>query len=135
MGWSVKARFSIGLHVKDLKILELFKSYFGVGNIHKQGKDGIQYEVTSLKDLIKIIDHFNKYPLLTQKKKADFILFKEIVDLMNRKEHLTIEGLHKNFVIKAAINRGLSDKLKVAFPNIIPFLRPLVEVPKTFDPN
>ena len=41
------------------------KSYFGVGTIYKQGKDVIQYQVNYLKDFIKIIDHFNKYPLIT----------------------------------------------------------------------
>jgi len=43
-----------------------------------------------------------------------------IIDLMSRKEHLTIEGLHKIVAIKASLNLGLSDKLKVAFPNVIP---------------
>ena len=47
-----------------------------------------------------------------------------IIDLMSRKEHLTIEGLHKivdaSRSIKASLNLGLSDKLKVAFPNVIP---------------
>jgi len=45
---------------------------------------------------------------------------------MSRKEHLTIEGLHKIITIKATINRGLSDELKIAFPNTIPVPRPLV---------
>jgi hypothetical protein len=45
---------------------------------------------------------------------------------MNRGEHLTIEGLQKIVAIKASMNRGLSDKLKQAFPNIIPVTRPLV---------
>ena len=54
---------------------------------------------------------------------------------MNRKEHLTIEGLHKIVAIKASINLGLSQELKAAFPNTISEPRPLVEVPKTYDPN
>ena len=39
----------------------------GVGNITKQGKDSIQYRVTSSKDLAVIVDHFDKYPLITHK--------------------------------------------------------------------
>lgn len=35
-----------------------------------------------------------KYPLLTQKG-ADFQLFQLAIELMNKKEHLTIEGLDK----------------------------------------
>ena len=40
------------------------------------------------------------------KKKADYILFKKVVDLMNDKKHLTQEGLHKIVSIRA------SNKLK-----------------------
>jgi hypothetical protein len=40
---------------------------------------------------------------------------------MNKKEHLTISGLHKIVEIRASINaKGLSDELKAAFPYIIP---------------
>ena len=65
--WTVKTRFSIGLHKKDTLILELIKSYFdGIGTISPQNKDSVQYRVGSLKDLNdKIIPHFDKYPLIT----------------------------------------------------------------------
>ena len=39
--------------------------------------------------------------------------------MINAKEHLTIEGLHKIVAIKASMNWGLSDELKKEFPNII----------------
>ena len=64
----------------------------------------MQYRVTALQELTDvIIPHFDRYPLITQKK-ADFILFKKVIDLMNRKEHLTLEGLQKILAIKASIN-------------------------------
>ena len=45
-----------------------------------------------IKDInLTILPHFNKYPLLTQKS-ADYLLFKEVVNLMNKGEHLTEEG-------------------------------------------
>ena len=50
------------------------------------------------------------------------------------KEHLTLEGLFKIVAIKASINLGLSNDLKVAFKNIIPAERPLVENKKVQDP-
>jgi hypothetical protein len=46
-----------------------------------------------------IIPHFTKY-LLTQKQ-ADFELFKLVVDMVKRKEHLTEEGLIKIISIRA----------------------------------
>ena len=72
IGWSLKASLSIGLHKKDLEILELIKSYFGVSAIYKHGKDSVQYRVYSLQDLIKIIDHFDKYPLIIKTKAGWF---------------------------------------------------------------
>lgn len=134
--WSVEARFQIKLHKKDIAILELIKNYFkGVGSISKAGKDGIQYQVASLQDLTNIvIPHFDKFPLITQKK-ADFILFKEIVELINRKEHLTIKGLQQIVAIKASINKGLSDDLKAAFPNITSIVRLTIKDQKILDPN
>jgi hypothetical protein len=78
-----------------------------VGIISTQNKNSVQYRVGSLKDLNdKIIPHFDKYPLITQKKKADVI--KKIINLMNNKEHLTLEGLHNILAIKGSLNLGLS---------------------------
>ena len=74
-GWNVKAIFIIALHKKDQMVLELIQKFFRVGSISLQGKNAIQFQVTPLQDLIKIIDYFSKYPLLTQKR-ADFELLK-----------------------------------------------------------
>jgi hypothetical protein len=51
---------------------------------------------------------------------------KMVILMMSRKEHLTIEGLHKIVAIRAALNWGISPELKTAFPNITPIQRPLV---------
>lgn len=87
-----------------------------------------------------MINHFDKYPLITSKL-SDYILFKEVVGMIQLKEHLTMDGLEKIVAIKASINRGLLDELKVSFPLVIPVKRPIVtlpvgcgEVKKTFDP-
>jgi hypothetical protein len=62
-------------------------------------------------------------------------LFKSVVEMVNAKEHLTIEGIHKIVSNKASINRGLTDELKVAFPNTIPALKSLAvntEIPHPY---
>lgn len=51
--------------------------------------------VQSIEDLAKIIDHFDQYPLITQKL-ADYKIFKEAFYLFQNKEHLTVDGLKKN---------------------------------------
>ena len=44
--------------------------------------------------------------------------------IVKRKEHLTAEGLQKIVAIRASLNSGLSDSLTVAFPSVVPLLRP-----------
>ena len=133
-GWSVNLQFGINLHKKDRYLLELIKAILnGVGNIVSQEKENIQYRVSSIKDLQVIVDHFNKFPLLT-KKRADYELLIKVLILIKRKEHLTYEGLRQIIVLKAAMNLGLSAKLKTAFPDVVRVERPLVELPLSIDP-
>lgn len=136
ISWSVQAKFLITLHSDDLALLEAIKFYFkGVGNINKHGKNSVQYKVTSKQDLTNVIlPHFEKYPLITQKR-ADFELFKKVVDLINQKKHLTTEGLYEIVAIKASINLGLSEELNSAFPGIVPIGRPLTKGLAKIDPN
>lgn len=94
----------------------------------------IEYRVSSVKDLQVIIEHFDNFPLITQKR-ADYLLFKQAFELVKGKEHLTPEGLQKIVNIKASINLGLSEKLRVAFPETIPVARPLVIDQEIKDPN
>ena len=53
---------------------------------------------------------------------------------MLNEEHRTMEGIKKLVSIKASMNRGLPDKLKEAFPYIIPVERPLVPNPTISNP-
>jgi hypothetical protein len=124
MGYRVKASFQIGLHVKDLPLLEQIQSYFGVGKITKLGAESVQFRATSLEDLIIIVKQFDAYPLLTRKQ-SDYLLFKEVINLMKEGKHLTLEGLNRIVSIKATLNGvELSDTLRSAFSNIEPALRP-----------
>lgn len=114
--WRIKAIFAIGLHKKDTDLLEKIQSSWGVGKIHKHGKDSVQYRVESIKELQVIVDHFYKYPLISAKV-GDFIQFKKAFDIIKSQEHLTQEGLLKLIGIKASLNLGLTSSLKEAFPN------------------
>lgn len=125
-GWQVKPIFSISLHNKDINLLEAIQRTLNVGKIYKHGADSLQYRVSSLSSLQVIIEHFDKYPLITQKQ-ADYFLFKEAVNLIINKEHLSLTGLLKCVGIKASLNWGLSEKFKEAFPNVIPINRPDVD--------
>lgn len=99
--------FSICLHSRDLPLILQVQSYFGgIGSISKnKNREEVIYSVNGLTDLTTvIIPHFLKYGLLTQKA-ADFILFTRVVELMNTKDHLSLEGLLKIINIKASMAR------------------------------
>jgi hypothetical protein len=125
--------FEIGLSIRDLALLKQIQSFFGCGKIRLR-KDCAVFFVKSQNDLINIIiPHFVKYPLLTQKR-ADFELFKQIVEMMIRKEHLTLDGLRKIVSIKASLNQGVSGELKKAFADITPVPRSIIPLMPVPDP-
>ena len=109
LAWRIEAKFQLGLHSKDYDVLSQLQQYLGgIGAIYLNGKREVaNYSVYSINDLNKLILHLDKYPLLTQKA-ADYLLFKQVVELMNNKVHLTVEGLNKIVNIKASMNLGLS---------------------------
>lgn len=134
-GWLIELRYLIGLHQKDQPLLKLIQRSLGeIGIIRNTRNDLIEFRITSIKELAVIIDHFDKYPLITQKF-ADYILFKQAYELVKQKDHLTSEGVQKIVNIRASMNLGLSDNLKKAFPNTTPVSRPLVLDQEIKDPN
>jgi hypothetical protein len=127
--------FEIALNIKDLHILEGLKSYFGVGRIYKHSENMMRYKVSSIKELSLIIQHFEKYPLMTRsfglpsaaaggdrgQKRADFELFKKAVAIISKGTGLlSQEELREIVNLKASLNKGLSPTLKELFPHTIP---------------
>lgn len=56
---------------------------------------------------------------------------------MNNKQHLTATpegGLRKIIQIRASMNKGLSNILSEHFPNLIPMVRPCVELDGNINP-
>jgi hypothetical protein len=125
------------LHIRDKDLLLQIKSFFNeTGSIYTMNKNkALLYQVRNLGEITKaIIPHFEKYPLIT-KKQSDFLLFKEIVKLMDKGEHLTVDGLTKIINLKASLNKGLSNELKLFFPKVIAITRPKIDLPITINYN
>ena len=78
--------FKIELHSRDLLLLRKIHSFFGVGTVYeREDRNMVYYSVQSARAITNIIiPHFDKYPLITQKK-ADYLLFKQAVYLLNLK--------------------------------------------------
>ena len=134
IGWTVEPGFFIRLHIKDLAVLNLIQAFFnGVGKIYsyKSVEEAI-FRVSSMKELEIIVDHFDKYPLISQKW-SDFMLFKQVMDLMKCKKHLTLEGLLDIVNIKASMN---TETILAEFPDLVPAIRPSVpDLKDPIDPN
>ena len=92
------------------------------------------YRVFSFEHLEKIVEHFEKYPLQTQKR-SDFYLFKLVVRMIKCGKHRNTEGLHEIINIKASLNKGLTENLRLDFPNVIPRSRPEVSNLEIKNPN
>lgn len=127
-GFTFIPAFSIELKDKDLGLLYEIQTFFkGIGKIHKiEDKGHVVYTVSSINELEEvIIPHFVKYPLLTIKR-VTFLLFKDIVHLMYKKTHLTLEGAQHIINIKASMNKGATDKLLEKFSYVVPVSLPQV---------
>lgn len=110
VGYQVLPEFRIVQHKRDIKLLHALKKFFGAGVVRVNHDDRYELRIRSIQHLNeKVIPHFDKYPLLTQKK-FDFIKFKRIVNLINKNQHLTISGLKKIIEIAEKMNR--QEKIK-----------------------
>ncbi len=64
------------MHSRDNLLLMQIRDYLGgIGNIYTNTKDS-KFTVRSLEDILKIITHFDNYPLITQKKPISCYLSK-----------------------------------------------------------
>ena len=103
--WKVSVSFNVSQ--KDRVILALFKRYLGCGTLRDR-PDGVwYYEVTNLSAVIEnVIPFFERFPFLSAKKKRDFAKFKQIVALMQRGAHLTVNGIQQILKIREDMNDG-----------------------------
>jgi hypothetical protein len=73
--------------------------------------------------LLNLTCNMSKIKLITQKR-ADFELFKTVIEIKKSGCHTTLTGLQEIVNIRASLNRGLSESLHIAFPETIPVIRP-----------
>lgn len=107
VGFQVLPEFIVVQHKRDEQILYALKNFWGVGVVRKNHGDRLCYRVRGLNHLKeKIIPFFEKHSLKT-KKKIDFLKFRKILQLIETRNHLTIEGLLKIDSIRLEMNRGL----------------------------
>ena len=101
-----RTKFHITQHSRDLVLLEAIKSHIGTGYIYTS-KNVTNYAVTSVNDCFNyILPFLNQNPLPEScNKLTNFLLWKEIVELINSKAHLTDEGRLRILDLKFKLNK------------------------------
>ena len=116
-GLEVRAEFEIELRADDREILERICITIGCGKIYDCSYERygwfphVKYKITSVKNMLEFLFPFlDAHPL--QAKKAEvYVLFREIVMMVSRKEHLTDAGFHKIEALRAEMRvRGKKAK-------------------------
>ena len=130
LGFHVSIVYSICAEVNplNLNLLEQVKEYFGgVGSISKSN-NMYSYEISSIKSLICVRKHFEEFPLQTTKF-VHFKLWCQVMDIIEKKEHLTKSGFNKVLSLKSLFPKGLSPKLLKIYPkeNMISVIKPVFE--------
>lgn len=112
--YQVFYEFAVTQGAKSIHALEKIHKFFGVGSVvinkrYDNHKEHLyRYVVRKKEDLLKmVIPFFQRYPLQSSKQE-DFGKFVQIVNLVDRKRHLEVDGLIEVLKIAETMNRQKS---------------------------
>lgn len=103
----VRMFYSIKLNNREAPLILKIQEYFkGIGSIvHDNYNNLVQYNIASIKNINEtIIPQFDTYRFYGNKL-TNYIIWKEILMLVNSKAHLTVEGLDKIRDLKSTLNQ------------------------------
>ena len=102
--------FHITQHIDDIDLLKEFINYFKCGYYLQCNKNAGRFIVTKFKDINRIIIPFFKRNSLKGFKLLDFMDFCEVAKLIEKKYHLTHEGIEKIKIIKSNMEKRRKKK-------------------------
>lgn len=116
LGWQVFPEFNVAQTKKNIEVLHALKDFFGCGHIYahtkrNEKKDNwdplYKFCVRNRKSLKnEIIPFFEKNMVKSFTKKNDFHNFVKVIKIMEKGEHLSIEGMRKvALIIKEMTHR------------------------------
>lgn len=109
LGIQVIPEFHVSQHQNRTEVLDAMHAKFGCGYVKPNHAANTRdltsvYVVRNIKDLRnKIVPFFRKYPLISIKQR-DFEKFAEVIEMMEKKLHLTKEGLIKILELAFSMN-------------------------------
>jgi hypothetical protein len=98
-GWQVQPRFAVVQGERSLSALCLLHDFFKCGSIYRNRRhdnhkeDLFVYNVFRWTDLRGVIVPFFEANPLRTAKAQDFLKFKQVLDMMDHRMHLSIDGL------------------------------------------
>lgn len=108
----VETHFYIKLRENNLFLLKEIKKFFGCGGIYYQKEKRpnhsgcYRFEINSQVDINGIlIPFFKKHPLIGPKRR-DFLIFRKITELVEKKSHRNKTGLRRIKALKQQMNLG-----------------------------
>jgi|KBSSwiStaDraftv2_1062776.scaffolds.fasta_scaffold27748_6 hypothetical protein len=97
---------SINLNIREKPLLEKIHQFFeGIGNVYTSpSNNSAEWKIGKLSHFKKVILHFDTYSLIGLKS-YNFIIWKEIILLIEDKAHLTPEGFARVKSLKGQLNK------------------------------
>ncbi len=113
---------SFNVSQKDPTILYLLRKELGCGIIKTRKRDNLfSYDVTNSKDIIqKVIPYFQKFPMYSGSKKANFRIFSKVARLMFAGNHKNENGLREILKLRELINQGQGRTRKYGIKDVFP---------------
>ena len=129
VGWQPVLSFNVSQREKT--ILSLMKKHLKCGII-KRRKDGLHsYDVTNPKMIVEvIIPFFEKYKFLSENKKKNFSIFKQITQIMIEKKHLKPNGFKKLLILRESLNEGKGRTRKYTLESVLESSETIRQTPK-----
>lgn len=113
LGVRVTPSLHLSQHINSIRFLHEIKEYFNVGHItSNKNRNEASYVVNSFPKLKEVIlPHFDIFTLKSGKFES-YVKFKEIINLMDKKAHLSADGLIKIIGLSYDLNFGTQRKLE-----------------------
>ena len=111
-GFQVLPEFVIVQHERDKQILHGLKRFFKGGVVRRNHGDRFCLRIRKLSVLMDVCEFFLHHPLKT-KKHIDFRKFRKILLQMEKKRHLTTEGLLEIISLSMEMNSTQRPSLEI----------------------
>ncbi|KKU82604.1 MAG: LAGLIDADG homing endonuclease [Parcubacteria group bacterium GW2011_GWA2_47_8] len=116
--WQISLAFNVAQ--RDVSTLKLFKQHLKCGRLQCRS-DGVHYFVVGDYPSLQnhVVPFFDRYQILSENKRKNFLIFKKITSLVYQKKHLTHNGMKTVLELREELNKGKGRKRKYFIGDVI----------------